>query len=441
MTRAADLDRVEAILKKACGLCLSVGLKRALQSSFTRAAKAAHLDEQRFLDGLCAGDEACLAQLVEHSVIGETYFFRHPEQFAAFKDLLQKDFASERALRIWSAGCASGEEAYSIAMALADAGRARGGDRIVATDVSAKALAVARAGLYGRWSLRRLDPRLRERYFVAAGDKLQVSEAVQKSVEFSRHNMVLEPPPLREAHFVFCRNVLIYFSPETAAHVLRGLCEALVPGGYLVLGPVEVPQAAVLSLEWVETHGVTLLRKPDGKARPAAPHPATIQRRVTPHPSPKRRATPAPMHAHPAPVSSPPPPPPSPPRATRFEKAREAAREGRLEEAERLARGAAAEEMSPESYLLLSMAAESRGDLSAAVDQVRKALYLEPSLATGHAFLVALFHRLGRPQEAERARRNALDALEGLDEACVLQGVEAITAGALRRALEPATRR
>ena len=74
---------------------------------------------------------------------------------------------------------------------------------------------------------------------MAAGDKLQVTEAVQKSVEFSRHNMVVEPPPLREAHFVFCRNVLIYFSPETAAHVLRGLCEALVPGGYLVLGPVE----------------------------------------------------------------------------------------------------------------------------------------------------------------------------------------------------------
>jgi chemotaxis protein methyltransferase CheR len=87
------------------------------------------------------------------------------------------------------------------------------------------------------------------------------------------------------------------------------------------------------------------------------------------------------------------------------------------------------------------MAAESRGDLKAAVDQVRKALYLEPSLATAHAFLVSLYQRLGRPGEAERARRNALDALAGMDEGAMLRGVEAMTAGALRRALEPAARR
>ena len=240
--------------------------------------------------------------------------------------------------------------------------------------------------------------------------------------------------PIASADVVFCRNVLIYFAPETAAHVLRGLYDALAPGGWLVLGPVEVPQAAVLNLEWVEAGGATLLRKPDGKARPAAPPP--IARRLTPRAAPKRRATPAPVPAQPAAVAA-----AAPAAQSRFERARDAAREGRLEEAERLAKGAAAEEMSPESYLLLSMAAESRGDLKAAVDQVRKALYLEPSLATGHAFLVALYGRLGRPHEAERARRNALDALEGVDEAVVLQGVEAITAGALRRALEPEARR
>ena len=119
-----------------------------------------------------------------------------------------------------------------------------------------------------------------------------------------------------------------------------------------------------------------------------------------------------------------------------FESAREAARRGELDLAEQLAKQCATAEMLPEAYLLLSIAAETRGQIAEAVDAIRRALYLEPSLAAGHATLVALFTRQGRREEAERARRNALQALEGLDDAALVRGVEAITAGALRRALE-----
>ncbi|MFP2912256.1 chemotaxis protein CheR, partial [Pyxidicoccus sp. 3LFB2] len=116
----------------------------------------------------------------------------------------------------------------------------------------------------------------------------------------------------------------------------------------------------------------------------------------------------------------------------------DAARAGRFEEAEALAREAA-KGLVPEAYLLLAMVAEGRGDLHAAVDAVRKALYLEPQLAQGHATLVALYGRLDRREDAERARQNALRALEGLDDEQPLRGVETMTAGGLRQALLPRT--
>jgi chemotaxis protein methyltransferase CheR len=434
------LEVIESALQKACGLSLSSALKRTLQASSSRAAAALGLDEDRFLAGLASGDGKCVASLVEHSVIGETYFFRHPEQFAALRELLARDFSQVDSLRVWSAGCATGEEPYSLAMALLDARPARAGDSVVATDVSARSLQVAREGVYGKWSLRRLDPQLRNRHFQPAGSNYRVGPAPRTRVSFRQHNLVHDAPAVAGAHVVFCRNVLIYFVADTAARVLRSLCDALAPGGYLVLGPVEVPQAAVLPLEWSEIGGATVLRKPDGRLRPvraavavASPRRASAS---APRPAMRRRCSSPAIPAFPATAATPPPPAV----ASRFEQAREAARAGRLEEAERLARGAACEDMSPESFLLLSMAAESRGDLQGAVEQVRKALYLEPSLATAHAFLVALFGRLGQPAEADRARRNALDALEGVDEATVLPGVEAITAGALRRALAPSRR-
>jgi len=443
----AELERIEAILQNACGLSLSPGLQRGLSAAVGHAAKAMSLPLELFVRRLLGGDAECVSWLVERSVIGETYFFRHPEQFAALREKLAADFGDVAALSIWSAGCASGEEPYTIAMALLEAGRHARADRILATDVSELALAKARAATYGKWSLRRLDPLLQGRYFEPKGELLEVKPEARRAVELRHHNLVHDPAPVSGCQLVFCRNVLIYFKPDTAALVLHKLSEALVPGGYLVLGPVEVSMAATLPLQWVELSGATLLRRPAPGDKPPRAEPAPSER---PH-------VPAQAHAHardraskpPARLSKPSrrasspsvpiavPAVPATGQLTRFELAREAARSGRLEEAERLAR----EEMSPESYLLLSMAAESRGDLAGAVDLARKALYLEPSLATGHAFLVSLYGRLGKPHEAERARRNALEALSGIDEAAILRGVEAITAGALRRALEPAVRR
>jgi chemotaxis protein methyltransferase CheR len=457
VTSPAALAEVERVLEDACGLTLSPGIRRTLGDAFLRAARELRLAPDAFLVRLRAGDHRAVTTLVEAAVVGETYFFRHPEQLAAIRQLCIAAAPRERPLSIWSAGCATGEEPYTLAMELANAGRVGLGDRILATDVSSRALAVAREARYGEWSLRRLAAELRGRHFDAYPPHVEVRADIRAAVEFRRHNLVREAAPGTGFDLVLCRNVLIYFNPPTAALVVEKLAVSLAPGGFLVLGPVEAPLAAERDLERVEHEGATIFRARGAKplaARPArrtapstsAPLPgrapgarpledeeraAAWKPRAAPRPAVFLAPVPAPAAAAPPPVPAGPPAPPVPLAA-----ARDAALRGDLSAAEELARAAAVRELSPEAWLLVSMAAEARGDLAAAVDAVRRALYLDPGLALGHAALVPLYARLGLHDDAARARRNALEALAGLDDAAPLRGVESITAGALRSALE-----
>ncbi len=449
-TGAVPLAEVERVLEEACGLTLSPGIRRTLGDAFARAARDLRLAPEPFLGRLRAREHRAVTTLVEAAVVGETYFFRHPEQLAAIRQLVVATTPHDRALAIWSAGCATGEEPYTLAMELLDAGRIGLGDHILATDVSSRALAVAKEARYGEWSLRRLDPVVRNRHFESHPPQVLVRPQIRGMVEFRRHNLVREPAPGTGFDLVVCRNVLIYFNPPTASLVVEKLAVSLAPGGLLVLGPVEAPLATGQDLERIELEGVTVFRSRGGRPLPIsvrprangvdhghgerpvpAAKPAEARRQVTRKQAEAPRAAPAP--AEPVPAAP-------PADAGPLQAARDAARRGDLPAAEELARTAATRELCPEGWLLVSMAADARGDLATAVDAVRRALYLDPGLALGHAALVPLYARLGLPDEAARARRNALEALAGLDDAAPLRGVETITAGALRSALEAQSR-
>lgn len=252
------LAEIARALAECAGVSLGEGLDHALRDGVEAAAGALGVSPDEIARRIVARDPAALAALVEHAVVGETAFWRHPEQLAAFARAVRDAPAP---LRIWSVGCATGEEPYSVAIALLEAGRAGAGDRILATDVSTRALAAAAAGAYRARALRKL-PRALERWF-ERDDPRRVRAEVRALVSFARHNLVADPVPLGGGFdVVFCRNVLIYFSPETAAAALYRLVAALAPGGTLVLGPVELPLAAPLELEWREEAGATLLRRP-----------------------------------------------------------------------------------------------------------------------------------------------------------------------------------
>jgi len=256
---AADLAEVARALVDAAGVSYAGGLDLALEDGLAAAAAALGEDPPALARRVAAREPDAVTALVEHAVVLETVFWRHPEQLAA---LGRRAAASPGPLTIWSAGCASGEEPYSVAIALLEAGREGKGDRIVATDVSERALSAARAGAFRARSLRKMPPPLAARWF-GGGEERRVAVAPRALVSFARHNLVADPRPAGGPFdVVLCRNVLIYFDPPTAAAVLYRLVDALQPGGTLVLGPVELPLATALELEWVDDAGATLLVRP-----------------------------------------------------------------------------------------------------------------------------------------------------------------------------------
>ncbi len=450
------LAEIERALHDACGITLSEAIRGSLAEAVERAAADLGRSHATFLADLRARDPAAVTALVEFAVVGETYFYRHPEQIEAISSLLLAGAPLDQPLSIWSAGCATGEEPYTLAMALLDAGRALVPDRVLATDVSARALAVAREAVYGDWSLRRLNPALATRHFDGRVPKVSVRPEVKRRVELRRHNLVRDPAPPGAFDLIVCRNVLIYFTEPVARRVLESLLSVLKQGGLLVLGPVEVPLARGLPLEQVERSGAIVLRHvteavaiepaSSRSRRPSAG--AKPPQRTVRHLRPRRGADGGGARrglAKPATPPAAPEPQPGPAASgsaegASLEAARAAALAGDLVLAERLAREIAKRQMSPESWLLVSMAADARGDLAEAIDAARRALYLDPTLALAHAALVPLYARAGLADEAARARRNALDAIEGLEDSRPLRGLEPITAGALRSALGSAGR-
>jgi chemotaxis protein methyltransferase CheR len=201
-------------------------------------------------------DDAEMESVLDTVAVHETYFFREKRQLTVFTDRLLPELTGRRGpIRIWSAGCSTGEEAYTIAMLLAERGlleHAR--SRLFATDLSRRVIEAGKRGVYGPGSFRTTEEELKQRYSEDAGWGMRVvCEPLRMAVEFGQSNLI-EPPKRREAQFsngevfdvVFCRNVVMYFDEEAALKTLRLLWDALAPGGYLLVGHAEslLPPAA-----------------------------------------------------------------------------------------------------------------------------------------------------------------------------------------------------
>lgn len=182
---------------------------------------------------------------VNRITVNETRFFRHAESF----DFLQRTISDKLellggSLNVWSVGCASGEEPYSLAMLFEEAIETQSSGisyTIDATDISPKAIALAKLGEYPHSALTDVEPRLREKYFRAQGGVLKVTDAVQRPIRFHCEN-VLDPArrPVEKMDIIFCQNLLIYFQDWRKNSILDALGEQLKPGGVLIIGPGEV---------------------------------------------------------------------------------------------------------------------------------------------------------------------------------------------------------
>ena len=365
--------------------------------------------------------------MLQQLTVGETFFFRNTPQFDALRQHLVPDMLARRqltqTLRVWSAGCATGEEPYSLAMVLADLLPAAWHASILATDINPQFLAQAQAASYGAWSFRETTPEQRARFFTPDGNRWLLQPEIRRLVRFMRLNLAEASYPqigngTGAMDLILCRNVTIYFDEATTRQVAERFYEALTPGGWLVVGHSE-PQASVY--HQFETHNfpdTVIYRKPLGAplfavARPAAP--------PAPRPAPDRAAAKLPAAPAPSVPRAAPPRAPTPapdPAATAQEllrQAQQAAERGDWPQAEQHSRAAlTADALLVGAHYLLGQSHEQQGDLDAALACYRRTVYLDRTFVAGTLGLANVWRQLGRAADALRCYRNALAYLDTL---------------------------
>lgn len=269
---SGDLERFRDYVQRRSGIFLEADRAESLRVSLI--ARVAHHGCATFDDYYCTltRDEAEFQELLNLVTINETSFFRFPAQFdvlasSVIPELLDAKPGESGVFRVWSAGCSSGEEPYSIAMTLLDAKVRESGfePQVVGTDVSTEALDRANRGIYPLRSLVGVPASARERFFEPASDGHRLVSRVRDVVDFSYHNLVKEPYPLALTgnwDVIFCRNVTIYFRLESTRRIVHRFFESLNPGGYLFVGHSETLAAVSGEFEPVEKDGVFLYRKP-----------------------------------------------------------------------------------------------------------------------------------------------------------------------------------
>jgi chemotaxis protein methyltransferase CheR len=248
-----DLVRIRDLVYQVAGIFHPDTKLRLLQDRCERRMRELKLPKlQGYIERLTVGPnrQAELVALLNEITIGETYFFRNPGQLDPLcKVVLPKIVEAKanlpvRRLRIWSAGCSTGEEPYTLSMLMLEEAEGRLKDwiiRILATDLNERSLAHANAATYGNYSTRNLSPYFRQKYFTPSGDQLQVEPVVRQGVEFSRLNLSDDSGMLlmKSMDIIFCCNVLIYFDLASKRKVIQHFYKNLLPHGYLFLGHSE----------------------------------------------------------------------------------------------------------------------------------------------------------------------------------------------------------
>lgn len=263
------LGRFRDLIEQRLGLSFDDAKLEGLREVLGRRLAARSADAAAYLAELDDGEaNGELRELGRELTVGETYFFRHREQFAAFSELalperLQR--GGPREVRVLSAGCASGEEPYSIAVRVLSHGIPAGRRvSIRAVDVNPGALEKASRARYSTWSLRETDAEERKRWFVSHGREYTLAPEVRRLVTFEERNLAHDDPALfvPEAYdVVFCRNVLMYFSPVRIADIVSRFARSLAPGGYLFLGHAETLRGVSHDFHLQHTHNAFYYRR------------------------------------------------------------------------------------------------------------------------------------------------------------------------------------
>jgi chemotaxis protein methyltransferase CheR len=243
----SDYEYLRKLLKERSGLDLSADKQYLVESRLVPLARKSGLPGiPELAQKMKSGADALTAEVVEAMTTNETFFFRDKIPFDHLKETvipaLVQARAARRSLRIWCAASSTGQEPYSIAMLLKEAGPMLSGWRteIVATDLSQDVLEKARAGLYSQFEVQRgLPIQLLVKHFSQTGEMWQLNADIRSMVQHRQLNLLQDFSHLGKFDVIFCRNVLIYFDQETKISIFERLARMLEPDGYLMLGAAE----------------------------------------------------------------------------------------------------------------------------------------------------------------------------------------------------------
>jgi chemotaxis protein methyltransferase CheR len=271
-----DFAAIAAVLQETTGLVFPPNRRQPAQAGMRRAMNQLGLDAIDLRHAIAAPGHA-RDTLVTEITTGETFFFREPEQIDFVRDsvlpALRGRLDETRPLRMWSAGSATGEEAYALAMLLKEVAWPWP-SVVLGTDLVPARLATARRGRYSQWSMRGVPEAMIERYFERQDKHFLVREDIRSGVEFRALNLAADEYPsagsgVIDMDIIFCRNVLIYLDAPNVEAIARRLLASLAPDGWLFLGASDPAIADVVSCEVVLTGaGIAYRRLPEGDAVP-----------------------------------------------------------------------------------------------------------------------------------------------------------------------------
>jgi chemotaxis protein methyltransferase CheR len=415
-----DFRRFRDLLHRQSGIYLEESKLDSLRISLvTRATRLGYQTLQDYY-GALERDDHEFNELLNLVTINETSFFRFPAQFDALRTKVLPEIMAEkgnvnRTIRIWSAGCSTGEEPYSIAMTLYDMALEGLGwkTQVLGTDVSTKALAAAKAGVYGKRTMMNVPEDVITRHFDVLGtEQYRVRDHIRACVDFGYHNLIKEPYPLSlmgNWDVIFCRNVTIYFKLESTRRVVSNFFNSLNEGGYLFIGHSETLTSINDDFEALDMGGVFLYRRPKarrlftfgragsemstaeranaakeeirtrfGRSAPAAPERAQPRRTA-----PKKAEAPAPEQVDAA-------------EADPLEQARAQLKEGHPDEVLRLVSLVlATDPNNAEAHLLSAYVHADTGNYEHALEACHRALAINPLLPVARYILGIIYQRQG----------------------------------------------
>jgi chemotaxis protein methyltransferase CheR len=265
----SHLDEIRTLIEQRSAILLDASRERFFSTRVREFLGEKELPDGAELLRAVRGSSIEYEALLERLLTQETSFFRYPAVYEALQKKIlpevqeRKVWHNPRTLRIWSAGCSTGEEPYSIAITVTDSLKfAEAWEiEILATDISRRALRHAERGLYAKRSLQHVEERHVDAHFESTKHGYQIRQRTRRMISFAQMNLA-EAPYVGKLDCIFCMNVLMYFSEERRLQILRRFYDALEPGGFFVLGHSETLSNLPMKFESVVLGDCRIYRKP-----------------------------------------------------------------------------------------------------------------------------------------------------------------------------------